>query len=355
MKILVTGACGFVGSTLIRIWLESAKHEFVGFDNLARPGSEVNRLALKRWGVRVYHGDVRCASDLAVLPDVDVVIEAAANPSVLGGVDGQASSRQLVEHNLFGTLNTLEYCRERTASFALLSTSRVYSISSLRNLPVRMRNGAFEPDTDQLLPLGLTPAGVREDFSTASPVSLYGATKLASEQLALEYGLTYGFPVWINRCGVLAGAGQFGRPDQGIFAYWINSWLRRRPLSYLGFGGHGFQVRDCLHPADLIPLLEQQIATTNTGRPRVVNVSGGRSSAMSLCQLSEWCRDRLGEHAVTPRLEERPFDLPWVVLDASLAAEVWSWHPSRRIADILEEIVQHAEQNPDWLELSGWA
>ena len=49
-------------------------------------------------------------------------------------------------------------------------------------------------------------------------MSLYGATKLASEQLALEYGSTYGFPVWINRCGVLAGAGQFGRADQGIFA-----------------------------------------------------------------------------------------------------------------------------------------
>ena len=55
----------------------------------------------------------------------------------------------------------------------------------------------------------------------------------------------------MNRCGVLAGAGQFGRADQGIFAYWVNSWLRGRPLRYLGFGGQGHQVRDCLHPADL--------------------------------------------------------------------------------------------------------
>ena len=91
-------------------------------------------------------------------------------------------------------------------------------------------------------------------------MSLYGATKLASEQLALEYGSTYGFPVWVNRCGVLAGAGQFGRADQGIFAYWVNSWLRERPLRYIGFGGHGHQVRDCLHPADLVPLIERQMA-----------------------------------------------------------------------------------------------
>lgn len=49
--------------------------------------------------------------------------------------------------------------------------------------------------------------------------------------MALEYGAAFDFPVWITRCGVLAGAGQFGTPDQGIFAYWINAHLRRRPCA----------------------------------------------------------------------------------------------------------------------------
>ena len=353
MKILVTGACGFVGSTLIPDWLEGSAHEFIGLDNLTRPGSEVNRSTLKRLGVRVFHGDLRCASDLDVLPAVDVVLETAANPSVLAGVDGRASSRQLVEHNLLGTVNTLEYCRRHKAAFVLLSTSRVYSITPLAALPLQVRDGAFEPDLACPLPAGLTAAGVREDFSTAPPVSLYGATKLASEQLALEYGGAYGFPVWINRCGVLAGAGQFGRPDQGIFPYWINSWLRRRPLGYTGFGGLGYQVRDCLHPADLVPLLERQIISMNNDHPRVANVGGGRASAISLCQLSEWCRERFGNHVVTSQPEPRPFDLPWVVLDASLAREDWGWKPSRRTADILEEIARHAEQHPEWLDLAN--
>jgi hypothetical protein len=43
---------------------------------------------------------------------------------------------------------------------------------------------------------------------------------------------------------VLAGAGQFGRPDQGTFSYWIYAWLRNRPLKYIGFNRKGYQVRD---------------------------------------------------------------------------------------------------------------
>ncbi len=66
--------------------------------------------------------------------------------------------------------------------------------------------------------------GVAEDYSTEPPVSLYGSTKVISEHLALEYGETFGFPVWINRCGVMAGAGQFGHSAQGIFAFWHHSF-----------------------------------------------------------------------------------------------------------------------------------
>jgi len=84
-----------------------------------RPGSETNRLKLKRAGIRVIHGDVRQASDFETLPDVDWVIDAAANPSVMAGVDGRSSSRQLVEHNLCGTLNILEYCRAKKRRFDL--------------------------------------------------------------------------------------------------------------------------------------------------------------------------------------------------------------------------------------------
>ena len=353
MRILVTGACGFVGSTLIRRWVEEGTHSLIGLDNFGRPGSERNRMALRALGVTIRHGDIRLPSDFETLPAVDVVVDTAANPTVLAGVDGQTSGRQLVEHNLIGTVNVLEYCRLRRAALVILSTSRVYSIPPLAAVPVRVVDDAFEPDPAVPLPPGMSAKGVQESFSTATPVSLYGATKLAAEQLALEYGATYEFPVWVNRCGVLAGAGQFGRADQGIFAYWVNSWLRERPLRYLGFGGQGHQVRDCLHPADLVPLIERQIATTTGAVPRVINVGGGLPSARSLAQLSAWCRARLGERSVEQVLEVRQFDIPWMVLDTSAARSAWEWMPARTTENILDEILEHARANPDWLDISA--
>ena len=277
MRILISGICGFVGSTIAKTLLATGStREICGFDNFIRPGSENNRAELKTLGVKLFHADLRAASDLETLPAVDWVIDAAANPSVLAGVDGRTSSRQLVEHNLTGTINLLEYCKVHKAGFILLSTSRVYSIAPLANLKVTAVNGAFVPDAGAALPAGLSPAGIDEMFSTLAPISLYGSTKLASEALTLEYGETFGFPVFINRCGVLAGAGQFGRADQGIFAYWINSWRQKRPLKYLGFGGHGHQVRDCLHPQDLVPLIEKQIVASKlSATDRIANLSRG--------------------------------------------------------------------------------
>lgn len=355
MKLLISGACGFVGSTLARTLAESGKgYEIVGVDNFIRPGSEQNRAALKKLGVKLFHGDLRSASDLETLPPVDWVIDAAANPSVLAGVDGRTSSRQLIEHNLLGTVNMLEYCKQHRAGFVLLSTSRVYSIPPLASLAVAAVESAFQPATNAPLPKGLTADGVSENFSTQAPVSLYGATKLASETLALEYGETFGLPVFINRCGVLAGAGQFGRPDQGIFAFWINSHLRRRPLKYIGFGGHGHQVRDCLHPRDLVSLLEQQFAAPKlSASDRVVNVSGGIASARSLRQLTEWCDHRFGAHPVAVDSTPRPFDIPWMVLDHAKATRLWKWAPQTSTPAVLEEIATHAQAHPDWLELSA--
>lgn len=360
MKLLITGICGFVGSALTKVWRESFPDiQLVGIDNLSRPGAWLNRETLIDLGVRVLHGDVRCESDLSSIGQVDWVIDAAANPSVMAGVDGLASSRQLVEHNLIGTINLLEFCKRHSAGFILLSTSRVYSLEPLATLQVEARDEAFVP-TDTNVIAGFSAHGISERFPTTPPVSLYGATKVASEQLALEYGNAFGFPVWINRCGVLAGAGQFGKPDQGIFAFWLHSWFEQKSLRYIGFGGAGYQVRDCLHPRDLVPLLVKQI-THGANEPksrvhgvssRVYNVFGGIVSARSLAQLSRWCGARWQPRTVERSQESRPFDLPWVVLDSRRAEADWDWRPTQDINNILDEIADFACQNRTWLRIS---
>ena len=355
MRILISGICGFVGSTIAKALVASGRgYKVTGFDNYIRPGSETNRDPLEKLGIKVITADLRYAKDIDALPAADFVIDAAANPSVLAGIDGRTSSRELVDHNLYGTVNLLEYCKAHKAGFILLSTSRVYAIEPLASLPVAVKDGAFVPDTSKPLPSGLSKAGLDENFSTLAPLSLYGATKLTSEALALEYGETFGFPVYLNRCGVLAGAGQFGRADQGIFAYWINSWLRKRPLKYLGFGGLGHQVRDCLHPRDLLPVLKKQFAAPKLPvADRTANFSGGAASAMSLKQLSDWCAARFGPHIVVQDGTPRPFDIPWIVLDHAKATRLWDWHPQTPTTAILEEIAHHAEAHPGWLELSA--
>jgi CDP-paratose 2-epimerase len=354
MKVLLTGACGFVGSTIAsELASTHPQIEIIGLDNLSRPGSERNRHALKRYGVRLQHGDIRNWSDLEALPAVDWVIDAAANPSVLAGVSGPTSSRQLVEHNLLGTINLLERCKAARSGFIMLSTSRVYSAAQLARIRVEVADHAFVPIADALSEPGVRATGITEEFSTTPPLSLYGTSKLASEVLAMEYGIAFDFPVFVNRCGALAGAGQFGKADQGVLSFWIHSYCQRRPLTYIGFGGTGHQVRDYLHPRDVASLVVKQIASPARDAVGLGNVAGGLPNSLSLAQLSRWCEERFGPHPVDRELGERPYDAPWIVLDSTRVRERWNWNPGTTLEAILEEIARHAEKHPDWLDLAA--
>ena len=378
MKILITGICGFTGSTLAR---ELAKegNEVCGLDNFLREGSRGNVEPLRKLGIRVEEGDIRNEADLAKMPKVDWVLDCAAEPSVLAGVGSGMGSYELMDHNLIGTIRVLELCKKIQAGFVLMSTSRVYSVAKLSALKVEVVKGAYRLRLGLRLRLskaaggrlqatgnakaesekrkaekseivGLTSKGISEEFSTEPPVSLYGASKRCAELLALEYGEAFGFPVWINRCGVLAGKGQFGKADQGIFSYWIRSWRENRPLRYIGFDGTGAQVRDCLHPVDLVPVLKKQMTVSvnvNVERERrleggvdyrICNFGGGVGNSCSLRQLSEWCEKRFGPRKVESDPNPRPYDLPWVVLDSSRAKKIWDWEVQTRMEEIFEEI-----------------
>ncbi len=218
MRILITGICGFAGSRIAELLLQksgSKSCSIVGIDNFSRPGSWWNRKRLLDLGIDVRYGDVRSSSDVFSVGQVDWIIDAAANPSVLGGLEGESASKTLCDNNLLSTIHLLELAKRYQSGFILLSTSRVYSIDAMASLPLIERPDRFELDTAGVLPAGITELGIDESFSTDAPRSLYGATKLASEVMALEYGQAFDFPVWINRCGVLAGRGNLVEPTKG--------------------------------------------------------------------------------------------------------------------------------------------
>jgi CDP-paratose 2-epimerase len=359
MRMLITGICGFVGSR-IALWLKEggpAGLQVVGIDNLSRPGSASNLQVLKRQGIEVQVGDQRDGDLLERLGRFDWVIDAAAYASVLAGTAGhRSSSAELVSNNLHGTCQILELCKRHQAGLILLSTSRVYSIDRLSRLPLvpigsRWEIDSVAPSNAVAAIEGWSPDGIGPSFSTGAPISLYGATKLASEVMAIEYGVAYQFPVWIDRCGVMAGASQFGRIDQGIVAYWLHRWREAKPLRYLGYGGMGWQVRDMLHPEDLGALILKQI---QKGMPHpwesIWHVSGGRESSFSLAELSGWCEERWGQRVEVERqAEARSQDVPWLILDAKETRDHWDWVPRWSRQAILEEIADHADAHPDWL------
>lgn len=349
MKILITGIAGFVGSQLAGYFKKNiANCEIIGIDNLIRRGSETNLPLLKSLGCQFFYGDIRLKEDVEELPKVDWVVDCAANPSVLAGINGGTS--QLVSHNLQGTLHILEKCRKDQAGFVLLSTSRVYSIDALNKIPLIEGATRFTVNPAAALPDGFNSNGVTESFSTAAPVSLYGATKLASEVMALEYASTFGFPIWVNRCGVIAGAGQFGKIDQGIFSFWIYQWLLERPLGFIGFGGKGKQVRDFFNPEDLGNLLVKQMKNPSHNAPKIINAGGGLKSAMSLLELNDYCKQQFGfDKPIKTESTTRPFDLPYYVTDNSQVKKFWDWEPQQSAIQVLEEIVEYAKDNREKL------
>src|SRR5262249_26084613 len=138
------------------------------------------------------------------------------------------------------------------------------------------------------------------------------------------------------------------------FSFWLHAHAQKRRLGFYGFGGRGLQVRDALHPSDLARIVIQQISGSNSVSPGgIYHVAGGAGNSMSLAQLTAWCDERFGQHTVGAHPGTRPFDVPWVVMDPSRAAEAFGWKPAITLTQILDEIADHVRTHPDWLNLAG--
>jgi CDP-paratose 2-epimerase len=338
-RLLITGGAGFVGSNLaVSLASRHPDWEVIALDNLYRKGSELNLPRLEQAGVEFVKGDVREPDDLASLPPLAALVECSAEPSVMSGVDGDSS--YLFETNLTGAYNCLELARRDGAFFLFLSTSRVYPVAPQVGLNLEEGETRFEIAAEQAVP-GVSPAGISETFPLEGARTLYGTTKLAAELLIEEYRASFGLPAAIDRCGVIAGPWQMGKVDQGVFTHWMLAHHFRNPLSYIGFGGNGKQVRDLLHVEDLVDLVERQLLDPAGWDGSTVNVGGGRECSLSLRETTEICRRLTGnEVPIAAVPETRSGDVPVYLSDCARLFGLDAWRPRRSAEQVLADIHQ---------------
>lgn len=338
-RVLITGGSGFVGSSLgLGLAQRHPDWQITALDNLRRRGSELNLPRLKQAGIQFVHGDIRNPEDLdPVVLQSDLILECSAEPSVLAGY---TSPGYVLQTNLVGTINCLELARQTHADFIFLSSSRIYPIAYLNALNFTEAETRFQLLEQQSL-RGASSHGISEEFPLDKARSLYGSTKLASELLITEYADAYGLRTLINRCGVLTGPWQMGKVDQGIFALWIAFHYFQKPLKYIGYGGTGKQVRDFLHIADLLELIDLQIDNLEKLKGEIFNVGGGVKNTLSLYETTQLCQEITG-HKVTinPILENRIGDIPIFITDSRKVMNATGWQPKRDAKITLTEIYE---------------
>lgn len=294
------------------------------------------------------HGDVRVREDLFAVGDVDLLVDCAAEPSVLAGLDGAPD--YVIATNLGGTIHCLELARRCGAAVVFLSTSRVYPVAPINALCYVETGTRFELAAEQAVP-GASQHGIAEDFPLEGTRSLYGASKLCSELLLQEYRAAYGLRGLIDRCGVLTGPWQMGKVDQGVVVLWVARHLFRGRLAYIGHGGTGKQVRDLLHVDDLFDLLQLQLARLAEFDGQVFNVGGGREVSLSLQELTALCREHTGETiAIDAVRDNRPQDLVCYLSDTRRVAAATGWRPRRDAAMIVAGIAAWIRDHRHQLE-----
>ncbi|MDC1280039.1 NAD-dependent epimerase/dehydratase family protein [Pelagibacteraceae bacterium] len=324
-KILITGGCGFVGSN-ISLSLNKLGYKIYSLDNLVRKGSLYNLQLLKKARIKNLKIDIFDYKKISKTPKFDLIIDCCAEAAV------EVSRNQLdkvINTNLIGTFNILKKAKKDNSKVIFLSSSRVYSISSIDkilNKKIIKKRITIKKKID-------------ENFDVSKPKSIYGFTKLASEMLIEEFSYAFGIKFIINRCGVLSGPLQFGKQDQGFVSLWIWHHILKKKLKYIGYGGYGHQLRDVLHIYDLVDLIKLQIKKFDLINNKTFNVGGSNKSFTSLKQLTHICEKITGNKInFSKKLKTSIYDIPYFITNNKKVTKTYRWAPRNNIIDIAQDI-----------------
>lgn len=298
-----------------------------------RKGSAYNQNRLRKYRIKNFNVNIEKYNKLKLLPKFNLIIDCCAEPAIEASKSDPA---RVFNTNLVGTFNILNKCIKDNSNIIFLSSSRVYSIEKLRNL---IKNLNLKK------PININKK-IDEKFSTHSASSLYGFTKLASEKLIREFFYKTKLKYIINRFGVIAGPCQFGKQDQGFVSLWVAKHFFKKNLSYIGFGGHGNQVRDVIHIKDVCEIIYIQIQKFRTINNEIFNIGGGVKNALSLKDLTKKC-EKLTKNQINFKkiYKTSNFDIPYYVTDNSKINRFYKWKPAHSIDRLINDIYKWLDKN----------
>ena len=338
MNILITGGCGFVGTNL-SLYLKSKKFNVYTLDNLSRKGSKFNYTVLKKKKIKNFRINIANYKKLKGLRKFDLIIDCCAEAAV------EVSRKKIDEvfnTNLIGTFNILKKAKRDKSKIIFLSSSRVNSIKNINKIIGNNSNLKKKLQINKL---------IDDKFENSRPKSLYGFTKLASEMLIEEFNYAFGLKYIINRCGVISGPLQFGKQDQGFVSLWVIHHIMKKKLSYIGYGGHGNQVRDVLHIDDLCELIHKQIKIINKIYNKLYTVGGSKISYTSLKNLTKICQKITGNKiSIDKKRSTSIYDIPYFITDNRKVSRAYKWRPKKNINKIVYDITTWINNNKNLIQ-----
>ncbi|TCK07122.1 NAD-dependent epimerase [Marinobacterium mangrovicola] len=312
MKYLVTGAAGFIGSYTAKRLLE-AGHEVVGLDNLNsyyEPELKEHRLNWltpfdKFRFVKVDLADREGIARLFRDEQFERVIHLAAQAGVRHSLEAPFD---YVDSNLVGMMTILEGCRHNQVEHLVYaSSSSVYG-------------------TNEKVPFS-------EDDRVDSPVSLYAATKKASELMAHSYSKLYGLPTTGLRFFTVYGPA--GRPDMAPWLF-TEAILNKQPIRVFN---NGKMLRDFTFIDDVVEGVVRIQDVIPGGDTPYALFNIGNSQPIELARFIKAIEAACGIEAEKIELPMQPGDVPRTFADTSRLEEAVGYKPSMSIEDGVNQFV----------------
>ncbi len=307
MKIIVTGAAGFIGSALSEALLARG-HEVTGLDNFndyydpALKEARVARVAghAAESAFRLVRGDLADAGAIAAAFDslggrCDVFVNLAAQAGVRYSL---VNPMAYVQSNLVGFANVLEACRHHgTPRLVYASSSSVYG-------------------GNKKLPFS-------EDDRVDQPVSLYAATKKSNELMAHVYSRLFSLQTIGLRFFTVYGP--WGRPDMALWLF-SEAMLAGRPIKVFN---NGEMMRDFTYISDIVSGVVSAIEARNLDAEEIFNIGNHRSE--KLMRMIEVLSEALGVKPKMEMLPMQPGDVPATYADVSRIREKLGYEPTTPI------------------------